>query len=43
MLKGLALDYFYNAKLSQRTYLEACDNIRSFFEGLSYYKRNLDQ
>jgi hypothetical protein len=43
MLKGLALDYFYNAKLLQRTYLEACDNIRGFFKGLSYYRHNLDQ
>jgi hypothetical protein len=43
MLKGLALDHFYNAKLSQRTYLVACDNIRGFFEGPSYHRRNLDQ
>jgi hypothetical protein len=43
MLKGLALDHFYNAKLSQRTYLEACNNIRGFFEGPSYHRRNLDQ
>jgi hypothetical protein len=42
MLKGLALDHFYNAKLLQRTYLVACDNIRGFFEGSSYYRRNLD-
>jgi hypothetical protein len=42
MLKGLALDYFYNAKLSQRTYPEACDNIRGFFEGPGYHRRNLD-
>jgi hypothetical protein len=43
MLKGLALDHFYNALLSQRTYQEACDNIRGFFEGPSYHRRNLDQ
>jgi hypothetical protein len=43
MLKGLALDHFYNAKLSQRTYPEAYNNICGFFEGLSYYRRNLDQ
>jgi hypothetical protein len=42
MLKGLALNHFYNAKLSQRTYPEACNNICGFFKGLSYYKRNLD-
>jgi hypothetical protein len=43
MLKGLALDHFYNALLSQRTFQEACDNIRGFFEGPSYHRRNLDQ
>ena len=43
MLKGLALNYFYNAYLSQRTYLEACDNIRGFFKGFSYYRCNLNQ
>jgi hypothetical protein len=43
MLKGLALDHFYNALLSQCTYQEACDNIRGFFEGPGYYRRNLDQ
>ena len=37
MLKGLALDRYYNALLSQRTYQEACDNIRGFFEGPGYY------
>ena len=42
ILKGLALDYFYNAKLLQCTYPEACNNICSFFKGLSYYRRNLD-
>ncbi len=43
MLKGLALDHFYNALLSQRTYQEACDNIRGFFKGPGYHRRNLDQ
>jgi hypothetical protein len=43
MLKGLALNHFYNAFLSQRTFQKACDNIRGFFEGPSYYRRNLDQ
>jgi len=42
MLKGLALDYFYNAHLLQRTYLKAYNNIRGFFKGPSYYRRNLD-
>jgi hypothetical protein len=42
MLKGLALDHFYNALLSQCTYQEACDNIHGFFKGPSYNRRNLD-
>jgi hypothetical protein len=42
ILKGLALDYFYNALLLQRTYQEAYNNIRGFFKGPGYYKRNLD-
>jgi hypothetical protein len=42
MLKGLALNYFYNAFLLQRTFQEACNNIRGFFKGPSYYRRNLD-
>ncbi len=43
MLKGLALDHFYNALLSQRTYQKAYDNIRGFFKGPGYYRRNLNQ
>jgi hypothetical protein len=43
MLKGLALDHYYNALLSQCTYQEACDNIRGFFERPGYHRRNLDQ
>ena len=43
MLKCLALNYFYNAKLLQRTYLKAYNNIRGFFKRPGYYKRNLDQ
>jgi hypothetical protein len=42
MLKGLALDHFYNALLLQHTFQEACDNICGFFKGLSYYRRNLN-
>ena len=42
MLKGLALDHFYNSRLSQRTYQEACANIRDVFEGPGYHRRNLD-
>jgi hypothetical protein len=43
MLKGLAQDHFYNNQLSSRTYEEACTNIRSFFEGPGFHRRNLDK
>ena len=43
MLKGLAQDFFYNNTLSQRTYEVACTNIRNFFEGPEYQRRNLDK
>jgi hypothetical protein len=43
MLKGLAQDHFYSNQLSQRTYEEACINIRSFFEGPGFERRNLDK
>ena len=43
MLKGLAQDHFYSNKLSQHTYPEACANIRNFFKGPGYNRRNLDK
>ena len=43
MLKGLAQDHFYNNQLSQRPYKEVCTNLRNFFEGPGYHRRNLDQ
>ena len=43
MLKGLALDHFYSNQLSRRNYKEVCDNLRNFFEGQGYYRRNLDK
>jgi hypothetical protein len=43
MLKGLAQDHFYNNKLLQRTYDEACTNIRSFFKKPDYHRSNLDK
>ena len=42
MLKGLAQDHFYNNELSDRTFQEVCDNIRNFFEGPGYFRKNLD-
>jgi hypothetical protein len=41
MLKELAQDHFYSNQLSQRTYEEACINVRSFFEGPGFERRNL--
>jgi hypothetical protein len=43
MLKGLAQDHFYNNQLSQRTYEEVCTNLKNFFEGPGYHRRNLDK
>src|SRR5450432_2959538 len=43
MLKGLALDHFYNNQLSSLTYEEACNSTRNFFEGPGYQRRNLDK
>ena len=43
MLKGLAQDHFYNSKLSNRTFEDACTNIRNFFKGPGFHRRNLDK
>ena len=43
MLKGLALDHFFNSDLEGRTFTEACNHIRHFFEGPEYYRRNLTE
>jgi hypothetical protein len=43
MLKGLAQDHFYNNQLSSRTLEEVCTNLRNFFEGPGYHRRNLDE
>jgi hypothetical protein len=43
MLKGLAQDHFYNHRLSERTYDEACENIRGFFEGPAAQRSALDK
>jgi hypothetical protein len=41
LLKGIALDHFYNNRLAERPLEEACMNIYSFFEGPGYNRRNL--
>ena len=43
MLKGLAQDHYYNSHLSTRPFLDVCSNIRQFFEGPEYYRKNLTQ
>ena len=43
MLKGLALQYFHNNRLAHQSFETACTNIRNFFEGPGFYRRNLDK
>jgi hypothetical protein len=43
LLKGLAQDHFYNNKLSQRNLDDMCTNLKNFFEGPGYHRRNLDK
>ena len=43
MLKGLALDHFYNNQLSKRPLEEARKNLCNFFKGPGYHRRNLDE
>jgi hypothetical protein len=43
MLKGLAQDHFFDNQLSNYTFEDACTNIRSFFEGPGYHRRNLEK
>ena len=43
MLKGLALDYYYNTGLSKLSYLETCEKLRTFFEPPEYYRANLNK
>ena len=43
MLKGLALDQYYTNNLSRKSISEACESLRTFFEGAGYHRRNLDR
>ena len=43
MLKALALEYFYNNRLSHQPFETVCTNIRNFFEGPGFHRRNLDK
>jgi hypothetical protein len=42
MLKGLALDYFYNNEMSKQPFDYVYIHLRGFFEGPGYQRRNLD-
>ncbi len=37
MLKGIALDHYYNNILSQHSYQDVCSSFHTFFKGLGYY------
>jgi hypothetical protein len=41
ILKGLAQNYYYNRSLASKDFNEACNYIRSFFEGSEYYRKSL--
>jgi hypothetical protein len=43
LLKGLAQDHFYNNQLSQRNLDDIYTNLKNFFEGPGYHRRNLDK
>jgi hypothetical protein len=43
MLQGLALDYYYNAKLAILTFEDACKSLRSFFGGPGSERKSLDE
>jgi hypothetical protein len=42
LLKGIALDYFYSYALLQRSLEEAVHNLKNFFEGLGFHRRNFN-
>jgi len=41
MLKGLALDQYYNSELSQYTFQNACNSLCDFFQGPEFERRSL--
>ena len=42
MLKGLAEAHYYNGRLSQLSFDDACNNMRAYFQGPEYYRSNLN-
>jgi hypothetical protein len=43
ILKDLAKVYYFNGMLFILPYLNAYNNIRAYFEGLEYYRSNLNK
>jgi hypothetical protein len=43
MLKGLAEAHYYNGRLSQLSFDDACNNMRAYFQGPEYYRSNLNR
>jgi len=43
MLKGLAEAHYYNGRLSQLSFDDACNNMRAYFQGPEYYRANLNR
>ena len=43
MLKGLALNHYYNSDLSTRAFTDAYKHVRQFFEGPEYHRKNLNE
>jgi hypothetical protein len=43
ILKGLAEAHYFNGILSILPYLDACNNMRAYFEGPEYYRLNLNK
>ncbi|KAJ5895279.1 hypothetical protein N7495_006970 [Penicillium taxi] len=41
MLTGIAEDHYYSSDLPSRTFQEACNHLRQFFEGPEFYRQNL--
>jgi hypothetical protein len=43
ILKDLAKAHYFNGMLSILLYLDACNNMRAYFEGLEYYRSNFNK
>ncbi len=43
ILQGLALDYYYNARLIVFMFEDICKSLRGFFKGLSFEYKSLNK